>query len=203
MTKKIDYSNLLLTFATLKIYLPDMTDSVIIPLNGLPVGSSEFSWQVGKEFFEAFGNSEILDADLSVQARVEKSGSYLGVDLDIEGRLTVACDRCLENLDMPVGRTVLLSIKFGAEPTDEDAQIGEGERETVYLPADGGDIDLSQIVYDYAVLALPMQRVHPAGGCNPAAARWLSSEEEMPAEPKETQDSPFAALKGLFDDEKQ
>ena len=178
-------------------------DSVIIPLNGLPAGESVFSWQVGKEFFEAFGNAEILDADLSVRAQVEKSGNFLGVGLDIVGKLTVACDRCLEDLDMPVGTTALLSIKFGDEPSDADAPAGEGERETVYLPADGSDIDLSQIVYDYACLALPMQRVHPAGGCNPAAVRWLSGGEDTPAQPQGTQDSPFAALKGLFDNEKQ
>ena len=176
-----------------------MMDLIIIPLNGLPAGKTPFSWHVGKEFFEAFGNTEILDADLAVRADVEKSGSYRGVDLYLTGTLTVACDRCLEDLGMPVDETVLLSIKFGEEPADGDAQAAEGERETVYLPADGSDIDLSQVVYDYACLALPMQRVHPDGACNPAAARYLSQGEVEDRE--ELTDSPFSALKGLFDKE--
>ena len=174
-----------------------MMDLIIIPLNGLPAGKTPFSWHVGKEFFEAFGNTEILDADLAVRADVEKSGSYLGVDLFLTGTLTVACDRCLEDLGMPVDETVLLSIKFGEEPAGGDAEATEGERETVYLPADGSDIDLSQTVYDYACLSLPMQRVHPAGGCNPAAARYLTLDGEP--EQKELSDSPFAALKGLLE----
>ena len=176
-----------------------MMDFMIIPLNGLPAGKSSFSWHAGKEFFEAFDNSEILNADLNVCADVEKSGSYLGVDLHIGGTLTVACDRCLEDLGMPVDETVLLSIKFGSEPAEGEADASEGERETVYLPADGSDIDLSQTVYDYACLALPLQRVHPEGECNPAAARYLSREDIE--DRKELTDSPFSALKGLFDNE--
>ena len=176
-----------------------MMDFMIIPLNGLPAGKSSFSWHAGKEFFEAFDNSEILNADLNVCADVEKSGSYLGVDLHIVGTLTVACDRCLEDLGMPVDETVLLSIKFGSEPAEGEADASEGERETVYLPADGSDIDLSQTVYDYACLALPLQRVHPEGECNPAAARYLSREDIE--DRKELTDSPFSALKGLFDNE--
>ena len=44
---------------------------MIIPLNGLPAGKTRFSWQAGKEFFAEFDNSDILDADLSVEAIVE------------------------------------------------------------------------------------------------------------------------------------
>ena len=177
-----------------------MTDFLMIPLNGLPAGKSVFSWHAGKEFFDGFDNSEVLDADLSVRAEVEKSGSYLGADISLDGTLTVACDRCLEDLAMPVDETVRLSFKFGDEPAGGGADPAEGERETVWLPTDGGDIDLSQIVYDYACLALPMQRVHPEGGCDPAACRWIGKQDSESEEPVETpSDSPFAALKGLFD----
>ena len=45
-----------------------------IPLNGLTCGQTRFCWQVGKEFFESFGNSEIFDAALEVEALVSKQG---------------------------------------------------------------------------------------------------------------------------------
>ena len=177
-----------------------MTDFLMIPLNGLPAGKSVFTWHAGKEFFEDFDNSEVLDADLAVCAEVEKSGSYLGTDIRIDGTLTVPCDRCMEPLEMPVDEIVRLSFKFGDEPAGGEADPAEGERETVWLPTDGGDIDLSQIVYDYACLALPMQRVHAEGECNPDAYRWLEKGETELTEPAQTPaDSPFAALKGLFD----
>ncbi|MCR5243497.1 MAG: DUF177 domain-containing protein, partial [Bacteroidales bacterium] len=87
-----------------------MDEKMIIPLNGLPAGKTRFSWQTGKEFFASFDNSDILDADLSVEAIVEKSGTYLGVDLRLGGSVTVQCDRCLEDLEIEVDELVPLTV---------------------------------------------------------------------------------------------
>ena len=176
-----------------------MTEDFIIPLNGLKSGRTEFSWRAGKEFFEGFGNSEIIDADIAVNAEVEKSGTYLGVNCRLEGTLTVPCDRCLEDLTLPVSAEARLSVKFGEEPSDAAEAVAGDEREIIYLPDDGADMDLSQTVYDYAYLALPMQRIHEEGKCNPAVLKYLNvgDFEETPDEGKENGDNPFAVLKGL------
>ena len=177
-----------------------MTDFLMIPLNGLPAGKSVFSWHAGKEFFDDFDNSEIFGADLDVRADVEKTGGRLRADITLDGVLTVPCDRCLEALAMPVDETVRLAFRFGEEPAGGVSDPADGDRETVWLPVDGSDIDLSQVVYDYACLALPMQRVHAEGECNPAAYRWLRDDSEMTGPADAPADSPFAALKGLFDE---
>ena len=170
--------------------------SLTIPLNGLPAGKTVFSWHAGKEFFGRFDNADILDADLSVEAVVEKSGASIGVDCVLEGTLTVPCDRCLEDLRLPVRAEVLLRAKPGeGEPACE----AEGGREVVFYSAEEGVLDLSQTVYDYALLALPLQRVHEEGACNPDAVKHLcrpSAASETPS--GQVADSPFAALKGLF-----
>ena len=92
-----------------------MNDNFIIPLNGLAAGENRFSWHAGKEFFEAFDNTEILDAELDVKAYAEKSGRYVGVDCEVNGNVTVECDRCLGDLVMPIDVEILLSVKFGDE----------------------------------------------------------------------------------------
>ena len=171
----------------------NMNDNFIIPLNGLAAGESRFSWHAGTEFFDTFGNEEIIDADIDVSVTVEKSGRYLGADCEIDGSVVVACDRCLEDLRMPVETDVLLSVKFGDEESSEDHQ--EGEREIVFVPEGEAELDLSQIIYDYVCLALPMQRHHAEGDCNPDAVRYLAGGE--PVEVRET-DNPFAALKDLM-----
>ena len=84
-----------------------------------------FSWQAGKEFFESFENTEILDAHLDADVRVEKSGRYIGVDCDVRGEVTVECDRCLDELDMPVDVEIRLSVKYGSEESSEEPQPGE------------------------------------------------------------------------------
>ena len=171
----------------------NMNDNFIIPLNGLAAGESRFSWHAGKEFFDAFGNEEIIDADIDVSVIVEKSGRYLGVDCIADGFVVVPCDRCLEDLRMSVEADVMLSVKFGDEESSDDRQ--EGEREIVFIPEGEAELDLSQIIYDYVYLALPMQRHHAEGECNPEAVRYLAGEELQ--EERET-DNPFAALKDLM-----
>ena len=178
-----------------QIYLwVDMNDNFVIPLNGLAAGENHFSWHAGREFFEAFENVEILDADLDVSVVVEKSGRYVGVDCEIDGAVTVACDRCLEDLRMPVSTDVMLSVKFGDEESSEEHQ--EGEREIVFVPEGDAEMDMSQIIYDYVCLALPMQRHHDEGECNPEAVRYLGGGE--PVKVEEDANNPFAALKELM-----
>ena len=177
-----------------------MTDHFIIPLNGLPAGKSTYHQQAGKEFFNSFENSDILDASVDVEVLIEKSGNYLGVDCKIEGDLVVECDRCLEELELPVEKTVKLSIKFGDEPA-EGLDLMEDEREILYLPLDADELDLGQVVYDYSILSLPMQRVHEDGGCNPEVMARLNGEAVGEKKEEIANDNPFAVLKGMFDEE--
>ena len=143
-----------------------MKDDFIVPLNGLAQGKTEFFRSVGKEFFERFGNSEILAAGLDVRVVIEKSSRFIGVDCEIQGDVTVTCDRCLGDLRLPVSTGFALSVKFG-DP-------------------------------DMAGEALPVQRVHEDGGCDPETVRFLSSEDDEDLLVKDSS-SPFAGLKDLLD----
>ena len=173
----------------------------IIPLNGWAAGERVFRWQAETEFFQKFGNEEILDAAVGIVAKAVKSGHYIGVDLDITGTVTVACDRCLEDLILPVEAHPAFSVKFGTEAPEGEDEIREGSREILCLDASDADLDLSQVIYDYVCLALPMQRVHAEGECNPDTVKFLS--EGVGNEEAATTDSPFSALKGLFAEDKQ
>ena len=109
------------------------------------------SWKAGREFFEGFGNSDILDAGVDVQAVLHNHGVTVDVECSIEGFVTVPCDRCLDDLRLSVQTSF----------------------EDVYTP-DSDELDLSQDVYDYICTSLPLQRVHPEGGCNPETIKYLS-----------------------------
>ena len=173
-----------------------MGENFIIPLSGLANGQTDFSWKTGKEFFESFENSEILDAELVASVIVEKSGRYVGVDCTVSGRLVVECDRCLEELVLPVDLEVKLSVKFG--DVDESDENQDGEREVIFLPVDNTELDMKQIVYDYVCISLPIQRVHEDGDCNPDTLRYLEPQSASGSSEIEDENNPFAALKGLF-----
>ncbi len=174
-----------------------MSETFIIPLNGLTAGENRFSWQIGREFFESFENAEILDAQLDAEVRVEKSGRYVGVDCRISGTVTVECDRCLDDLDMPVDADVRLSVKYGDENPSEEFQ--DTGREIVFVPEDCAELDMSQIIYDYVCISLPMQRTHDEGECNPSVMKYYAVQDgnERAAE-DDMAHNPFSALKNLL-----
>ena len=132
---------------------------MVIPINGLPDGSKRRHWDLGKEFFATFGNSEILEASVRVDVKLEKSGDCIELDVNLDGTVTVPCDRCLAPLELEIGDTFRLSVKPGD------------------LPEDAQGYDLSQDVYDYTCLSLPLKRVHDEGCCDPDVVCHLGRDE--------------------------
>ena len=170
-----------------------MSEDFIFPLNGLAAGRNTFRLHAHKAFFDSFENPEILDADLSVAVSVLRTGQVADVDCELEGTVTVPCDRCLEDLVIAVDEHPRLRFRFG----EAAAGDSDREREVVVLPASATGLDLRQVVYDYACLAVPLRKVHPDGGCNPEALSFLTT-EELPESPAEAADNPFAGLRELF-----
>ena len=111
----------------------------------------ELDWKADREFFDSFGNPDILDADLDVAVDVLRHGVTCDVECSISGTVTVPCDRCLEPLEIEI----------------------ETDFSQVYAP-EGDEIDLSQDIYDYVCTALPLQRVHAEGDCDPETIKFLS-----------------------------
>ena len=153
-------------------------NAIVIPLNGWAAGERKFHSHADLEFFQTFDNTEILDADVDVEIRVVKKERKVEAELHLSGTVTVPCDRCLDPLAVPV------------EANPSEVLKPESLAE---------DWDLSQAVYDYICLSLPLQRVHPEGECNPDTVRFLSQGERTDEEAEAEANSPFAALKGLFD----
>ena len=170
-----------------------MEENFVIALSDLRSGVTELEWNVGKEFFEEYGNEQIRSAVLQAKARVQKNASSLLVDLELGGSLTVPCDRCLEDVTLDVDASAALKIRMGVEPDPENDE--EDGRELVCLPEGEDEFDFAQLIYDYACLSLPLQCCHPEGMCNPLAERYLNPSGTAGRE----EDSPFAALKGIFD----
>ena len=111
----------------------------------------ELDWKADREFFESFGNPDILDASIDVCSDIVRHGVTVDVECSISGSLTVPCDRCLEPLEI---------------------EIETGFSET-YAP-ESDELDFNQDVYDYVCTALPLQRVHEEGKCNPETIKYLS-----------------------------
>ena len=167
----------------------------VIPLNDWAAGERKFHSHAGLEFFQTFDNTEILDADVNVEVVIQKEGMRkVDARVHLVGNVTVACDRCLDPLTLPVEAHPSFAVRF--DVPQEEESFSEDGKEILPLSSSQADLDLSQVIYDYVCLALPPRRVHPEGECNPDTVRFLGHQERKDEEAAPS--SPFAALKGLF-----
>ena len=165
---------------------------LVVPINGLTSGKNEFSFSLSALFFSQFENSIILDSDIVINVTLEKSGTLMGVDCKIVGNAIVECDRCLEDLAIPVDMVASLTVQF------MDAQTEENSNDDVLILNHGEtELDLTQFIYDYLSISLPLQKVHQDGDCNPEMLEKLFLAQEVEIQNNETS-SPFGALKDLL-----
>ena len=139
----------------------------------LKIGEHRFDFHVDNAFFENFPESEITQADVKISLVLDKQEGMLVLNFDIEGVVVVICDRCLDEFRFPVKTNEKLIVKFGKE-------YEELSDDMIVLPAKTHSIDLQQHLYEYIMLTLPIQRVHPdlpdgSTGCNQTMLEHLNT----------------------------
>lgn len=125
-----------------------------IPLAGLKEARYTYDFKIGDDFFEAFEGSEIKRGEFTAMVVLEKRSTHIELDIVINGRAEVVCDRCLDNFYLPVSSANRLFVKQGREWEEADPDL-------LTMPLDEHEIDLSQFFYEYIHLALPLKRIHP------------------------------------------
>lgn len=140
----------------------------IVAFKGLSNGKHTFSFELDDLFFKQFEGAEIEQGKLIAEVLLEKQTTLLQLSIVIRGTVLAACDRCLDSLSLPVNTTGTLTVRFGKADETQDDDI-------VILDPAESEIDLSQYFFDSIHLALPLQRIHPEGQCNPGMIAKLQS----------------------------
>jgi len=166
---------------------------------GLAIGNHAFSFDIGRDFFACFAHSEIQHGDVHLDLRMEKEENMLVFDFSFRGWLEVACDRCLDHYREYLDFDRQMYFKFGDAHAEQTEDI-------ILIPHTESEVDVSQYVYEFLHLALPLRRVHPddaAGqsGCDPdMLARVRAHAADQSGQGTEPlADSAFEALKSLRD----
>ncbi len=124
----------------------------IIRLNGLPIGSHQYEFEVTNSFFESRDYSEIHGAKVNVKLTLLKQSSIIQLNFTIEGVVDVTCDRCTKAYDVKISSYEEMLLKFG--------DIEEEHPENVMiLPHGENELDISQPLYELISLALPLRKV--------------------------------------------
>lgn len=149
-------------------------------------------------------NPEILDLkNVTATGRVAYDTGLYVLDYQLTYTIVLASSRSMEPVDLQESYPV---TEVFAEDVQSDADI-EALEEDLILPIEGGKIDLSESVADNILLNIPLKVLTPEeedgqGFIEGNDWKILSEEEYQAAQAiKKEENSPFAGLNGLFDEE--
>ncbi|HSM62983.1 MAG TPA: DUF177 domain-containing protein [Gillisia sp.] len=125
-----------------------------IPFVGLKIGSHDFEYEIGKEFFEHFEYEDFNSANLHLEVVLEKKATMMELFYETSGTVNVNCDVTNEPFDMPINSSLRLVVNFGDEFNDENEEL-------LILPHGEYEINIAQYAYEMIVLAVPQKRIHP------------------------------------------
>ena len=149
-------------------------------------------------------NPEILDLkNVTATGRVAYDTGLYILDYQLSYTIVLASSRSMEPVELQESYPV---TEVFAEDVQSDADI-EALEEDLILPIEGGKIDLSESVADNILLTIPLKVLTPEeedgqGFIEGNDWKILSEEEYQAAQAiKKEENSPFAGLNGLFDEE--
>jgi uncharacterized protein len=133
------------------------SEQLIIPYKGLADGKHELEFNVSDKFFQSLDYSEFNSGNVTIYIGLDKKPSHLVLEIEIEGKVGVICDRCLDTFDAEVEFSGVLYIKFSGNDDSES----ESNEELLVLSPDDFEVDLTHYLYESICLGVPSVRVHP------------------------------------------
>ncbi|MBN2659955.1 MAG: DUF177 domain-containing protein [Tannerellaceae bacterium] len=137
-----------------------------VDLKNLSPGVHEFEYILENKFFVDIDGDEVQKGKVKVNLTVKRSSMVFDMNFQLEGVVYVPCDRCLDDMDLPISAKNKLIVKFGKEYAEESDEI-------VIIPEAEGEINLAWFIYEFIALTIPMKHVHAPGKCNKAMSSKL------------------------------
>ena len=123
----------------------------------VPEGQSTLNWPLDERLFETIGaNYEIEALQGELLVHFDRDTQFLRLEIILTGEATVPCDLCLKSIPLSFSSRhqqiyALTSRHVPQEDAEEFYVLGPREDQ----------VDLTQAVYDYVCLALPVKRIRP------------------------------------------
>ena len=126
----------------------------IIPVAGLSLGDHRYTYKIDNAFFSNF---EYFDTDkgmLDLEIDLVKESNLIDFKFHFKGWVELVCDRCLDKFNMNIEDDFRLIVNYG----DAYEEVSD---EIVTIPNTENNIDISQYIYEYINLMLPIKKAHP------------------------------------------
>ncbi len=170
----------------------DKLDGYKVDLKGMTSDTVSYQWHIDDNFFSAVQGPEIQQGELDASLRVKQTSDAFELTFGFAGTVKVACDRCLELMDLPIEAEQTLKVKLGEHFEDNG--------DVVTVPYDDGTLNVAWNLYEFMALEIPIRHVHLSGEC-PLDAEYeesaSSQETEKPIDPR------WNDLKKILDNNKK
>ena len=167
-------------------------ESLNIDLKGLKAEETSLDFKLDDAYFDALDGAEVKKGSLHVSVSIRKATGFFELDFHITGYIIVPCDRCLDDMELPVDTDNRLIVKFGSEYSEED--------DIIVVPENEGMLDVAWFIYEFVALVIPIRHVHAPGKCNAAmtqALEELSADRSSDEESAQSTDPRWEKLKNL------
>lgn len=136
-----------------------------IDLKALEKGTHTYAFTLDDDYFAKIDSVEVQRGNVAATVCVNVNAAGFEVKLDVEGAVVVACDRCLDDMHLPIASQDTMRIKLGDELTDEGDILVLPERDPV--------LNVAWFLYELVALSIPIKHVHAPGDCNQEMAAKL------------------------------
>lgn len=160
-----------------------------IAWQGLKPGPHTYVYDIDNRFMleKGFEDESLQNWEAQITLGFDKHENFFMLHFDIDGTVTTPCDRCGDDFDMKLWDEFNLIIKL----TNDETAVIEDDDDVVFIPWSETVIDISGWLYEFLLLSVPLQHVHPDGangvsGCNPDALRLLNELSESDIEEQAT-----------------
>lgn len=152
-----------------------------IDLKSLTDRETAFQFSLDNAYFETLGSTDVKGGDINADLAVRKTAGVYELHFHIQGSAVVACDVCLDDMMQPIDTQGTIVARLGDTYDDSGEQI--------VVPAEEGILDVSWLLYEQVILAIPTRHVHAEGLCNPEMLERIgqmsvSADDEPSSDPR-------------------
>lgn len=164
-----------------------------IEIRDLSNGIHQYEWDSGPGLFQDFNNSDVADARLHTEIKLEKQDEDLTLHLLSKGFLEIPCDRCLDLYKQEIDAHMDLQVKLSVQT---DYEAGE---DLVYIDRESGILNIAGFIYEAAMLDLPLKKTHPdTDDCNKEVTKYIDGETDISEIPGNNQEEQISESEPIW-----
>ena len=152
----------------------------------LKEGTHQFDFEIDNTLFEAF-QSSLSTEKLAVKLFFTKSTNMFNLQFDLNGKVNVECDRCLNAINLPISNMQLLIVKVTEFAPEK------GENDLIYISPSDYKLNVAQHIYDAILLSIPIKKTCADANeiCDTSITNKITGEIDVELEVEPGQDTDY------------